>query len=48
MPKTKIVIAHPLLTLKNMDHLLISDQKIIIEDRSHQELVNLNGTYKKI
>ena len=46
--KTTIVIAHRLSTLKNMDRILVFDSGKIVEDGSHQELLELNGTYKKL
>ena len=46
--KTTIVIAHRLSTLKNMDRILVFDAGKIIEDGSHQDLLDLNGTYKKL
>lgn len=46
--KTTIVIAHRLSTLKNMDRILVFEKGKIIEDGSHQQLLDLNGTYKKL
>lgn len=46
--KTTLVIAHRLSTLKNMDRILVFDSGKIVEDGSHQELLELNGTYKKL
>ena len=46
--KTTIVIAHRLATLKNMDRILVFDQGKIVEDGSHQDLLDLKGTYKKL
>ena len=46
--KTTIVIAHRLSTLKHMDRILVFDKGEIIEDGSHQTLLDLNGTYKKL
>ena len=46
--KTAIVIAHRLSTLADMDRILVFDAGEIIEDGSHQELLALNGTYKKL
>jgi ATP-binding cassette subfamily B protein len=46
--KTTIVIAHRLSTLKHMDRILVFDTGRIVEDGSHQELLDLNGTYKKL
>jgi ATP-binding cassette subfamily B protein len=46
--KTTIVIAHRLSTLQHMDRILVFDSGKIIEDGSHQELLALNGFYKKL
>ncbi len=46
--KTTLVIAHRLSTLKSMDRILVFDQGKIIEDGSHQDLLSLNGSYKKL
>lgn len=46
--KTTVVIAHRLSTLKNMDRILVFEKGKIIEDGSHQDLLKLNGTYKKL
>lgn len=44
--KTSIVIAHRLSTLKMMDRILVFDRGKIVEEGSHQELLDLNGVYK--
>ncbi len=46
--KTTIVIAHRLSTLRAMDRILVFEKGKIVEDGSHQELLDLNGTYKKL
>ncbi len=46
--KTTIVTAHRLSILKHMDRILVFDTSQIVEDRSHQELLDLNSTYKKL
>ncbi len=46
--KTTIVIAHRLSTLQHMDRILVFDSGKIVEDGSHQELLALNGFYKKL
>ncbi len=46
--KTVIVIAHRLSTLQNMDRILVFDHGSIVEDGSHQELLALDGFYKKL
>lgn len=44
--KTTIVIAHKLSTILHMDRLLVFEQGKIVEDGSHQELINKSGLYK--
>lgn len=46
--KTTIVIAHRLSTLLHMDRILVFDKGRIIEDGSHNNLLNKNGLYKKL
>jgi ATP-binding cassette subfamily B protein len=43
--KTTIVIAHRLSTLSEMDRILVFDNGQIIEDGTHEELINQNGHY---
>lgn len=46
--KTTIVIAHRLSTLQMMDRILVFDKGKIVEDGSHDELLALNGYYKRL
>lgn len=46
--KTSIVIAHRLSTLKNMDRIIVFDDGNIVEDGSHQELLQNGGMYKAL
>jgi subfamily B ATP-binding cassette protein MsbA len=46
--KTTIVIAHRLLTIKNADKIIVIDQGKIVEQGTHEELLKLNGHYKKL
>lgn len=44
--KTTLVVAHRLSTLLHMDRILVFDQGIIVEDGSHQQLLEKKGLYK--
>ncbi len=46
--KTTIVIAHRLSTLSKMDRILVFNKGEIIEDGSHQKLINKNGHYARM
>ncbi len=46
--RTSIVIAHRLSTIKNADFLLVVENGTIIEQGTHQELIERGGHYKKL
>ncbi len=46
--RTAIVIAHRLSTLKNADKIIVMEQGEIIEQGSHAELMEKNGTYRHL
>ncbi len=46
--RTSLVIAHRLSTIQNADKIIVMDEGKIIEEGSHKELINQNGTYKKL
>jgi ABC-type multidrug transport system fused ATPase/permease subunit len=47
--RTSIVIAHRLSTIKDADKIVVLHQGEIVEEGTHQELVNLeNGFYVKL
>lgn len=46
--KTTLVIAHRLSTLEIMDRILVFENGEIVEDGTHDELLALNGTYKRL
>jgi ATP-binding cassette subfamily B protein len=48
--RTTIIIAHRLSTIKNADHIIVmsADKKGIIEQGNHDNLMALNGKYKRL
>lgn len=46
--KTVIAIAHRLSTIAAMDRLIVLDKGQIVEQGTHQELVNNNGIYAQL
>ncbi|MGN6671590.1 MAG: ABC transporter ATP-binding protein [Candidatus Nucleicultricaceae bacterium] len=46
--KTTLVIAHRLSTLLHMDRILVFDRGVIVEDGSHDNLIQKNGLYKTL
>lgn len=46
--KTVIVVAHRLSTIAHLDRILVFDQGRIIEDGTHQALLNRKGAYYKL
>lgn len=46
--RTSFIIAHRLSTIKNADTILVMDNGDIIEQGSHEELLNKDGFYKKL
>jgi ATP-binding cassette subfamily B protein len=46
--KTTIVVAHRLSTLVNMDRILVFDAGVIVEDGSHEQLLQLGGLYTRL
>lgn len=46
--RTNIIVAHRLSTIKNADEIILIDEKKIIERGTHEELMSLNGAYKKL
>ena len=46
--RTVIAIAHRLSTLRSMDRILVLDEGVIVEDGTHQELLEIKGLYAKL
>lgn len=46
--RTSIIVAHRLSTIKNATKILVIDKGQIVEEGSHNELINKSGYYKKL
>ena len=46
--RTTFVIAHRLSTIKHANKIIVLDQGKIVEEGSHEKLLNNNGDYKKL
>jgi ATP-binding cassette, subfamily B (MDR/TAP), member 9 len=46
--QTVIVIAHRLSTIKDADKIICLNKGVIVEQGTHQELLAMNGAYKKL
>jgi len=46
--RTSLVIAHRLSTIQKADHIVVMEKGDIIEQGSHQELMEQDGTYRKL
>jgi subfamily B ATP-binding cassette protein MsbA len=46
--RTTIVIAHRLSTIENADHILLLDDGKIVEQGSHEQLMQINGLYSRM
>jgi ATP-binding cassette, subfamily B, bacterial MsbA len=46
--KTTLVIAHRLSTIQNADHIIVLNKGEIVEEGTHETLMNLNGYYSRM
>jgi len=46
--RTSIIIAHRLSTIQNADKILLMEKGEVIEAGTHEEMLNKNGSYKKL
>ncbi|HTH72019.1 MAG TPA: ABC transporter ATP-binding protein, partial [Candidatus Pristimantibacillus sp.] len=46
--RTAIVIAHRLSTIQKMDRIVVLDKGSIVEQGSHSQLLEKNGTYARL
>ena len=46
--RTSLIIAHRLSTIQNADIIVVLEAGRIVEQGTHQELINANGLYRKL
>jgi ATP-binding cassette subfamily B protein len=47
-PKTVVIVAHRLSTVKNADHIIVLEKGEVIEQGTHEELTRLRGAYYEL
>src|SRR5690625_7803562 len=45
--KTTLIAAHRLSAVKHADHIVVIDEGIIVEEGTHEQLLQLNGWYQE-
>ena len=46
--RTSIIIAHRISTIKNVDRIIVLEKGKIVEEGTHEELIEKGGIYKKL
>ena len=46
--RTSLVIAHRLSTIQNADIIIVLENGVIVEQGNHQQLININGLYRRL
>ncbi len=46
--RTSIIIAHRLSTIQKADRIVVMDKGLVVEQGSHEELLEMNGSYRRL